>query len=72
MLNQKNYIMSKLKKYSTFEDLKSDIKPDKPASKKDNKVLLEFETFLNSLQRQFSGNGQKKESNGKQVSWWYY
>ena len=44
--------MSKLKKYSNFEDLKSDIKPDKPVSEKDNKVLVEFEAFLKLLQQQ--------------------
>ena len=72
MRKKKYYVMSKLKKYSNFEDLKSDIKPDKPASEKDNKVLLEFEAFLKLLQRQFSSNEQKKETHGKQFNWWYY
>lgn len=58
--------MSKLKKYSTFDDLKSDIKPAKAASKKDNKLLIEFEAFLNSLQQAFSTNQQKKGTHGKQ------
>lgn len=52
MRKKKYYVMSKLKKYSNFEDLKSDIKPDKPASEKHNKVQLEFEAFLKLLQRQ--------------------
>lgn len=60
--------MGKLKKYSTFKDLKLDIEPDKSASKRDNKLLLEFEAFLNSLQKQFSSNEQKKETHGKQFS----
>lgn len=58
--------MSKLKKYSTFEDLKSDIKPTKTAGKKENKLLLEFETFLKQAQREFSINQQAKEAHGKQ------
>ena len=38
MQKQKNYIVRKLKKCSTFEDLKLDMKPDKPTSKKNTKV----------------------------------
>ena len=60
--------MSKLKKYTGFEALKSDIKQDKAGSPKDNKLLLEFEAFLNSLQREFSINKQSKGDNGKQFS----
>ncbi len=59
--------MSKLKKYTNFEALKSDIKTEKVAQK-DNKLLLEFETFLHSLQRQFSTNQQTKGTHGKQLS----
>ncbi len=56
--------MSKLKKYTSFESMKSDVKSAKTISEKSNKLLLEYEAFLSSLQRQFS-NHQLKENHGK-------
>ena len=60
--------MSKLKKYTNFEALKADETTDKAAFAKGNKLLLEFEAFLNSLRRQFSTNQQAKGTHGKQIS----
>ncbi len=59
--------MSELKKYSNFEALKSDIKSDKAASPRDNKLMVEFEAFLNLLQHEFSIK-KTKATRGKQLS----
>jgi hypothetical protein len=57
--------MSELKKYTNFEALKSDIKPDKAPSPKDNKLMAEFEAFMNLLQQEFSLK-KSKATRGKQ------
>lgn len=57
--------MSELKKYSTFEALKSDVKNDQKVSSKANKSLLKFEALLHSLQRIFSAKQPVKTKNGK-------
>ena len=57
--------MSQLKKYTNFKALKSDVKTDKPAASKDNKSLLEFESFLHLIQQQFSTKNHIKLTNGK-------
>ncbi len=58
--------MTKLTRYTNFEDLKSDAKSDETASIKNNKVLLEFEAFLNLLHDKFSVKKKTKNANGKQ------
>ncbi len=60
--------MSKLKKYTNFEALKSDAKPDKAVSPKDEDLLAEFKSFITLLQQQFSTNQQTKSTRGKQIS----
>lgn len=59
--------MSVLKKYTSFEALKSEAKPAKQPGKA-NKALLEFEAFINLLQRQHSTNQQTKATHGKRFS----
>lgn len=59
--------MSEFKKYTNFEALKSDIKPDKSASPKDNKLMAEFEAFMNLLQHELSIK-KTKAARGKQLS----
>ena len=58
--------MSEFKKYTNFAALKSDTKPDKAASPKDNKLMAEFEAFMNLLQHEFSIK-KTKSTGGKRL-----
>ena len=57
--------MAKLTRYTNFEALKSGIKSRKAALIKDKKLLSEFETFLNLLQREYSDKKKTKTPYGK-------
>jgi hypothetical protein len=66
-LLQKKYIMSELKKYTNFEELKAETK----AAKKDSlneKLMVEFEAFMHLLQHEFSLKKQVETTNGNQHS----
>jgi hypothetical protein len=57
--------MGQLKKYSSFEGLKSDEKTDGVHPNKDV-VFSEFEVFLKKLQKEYSNKKRTKTHNGKQ------
>jgi hypothetical protein len=59
--------MSKVKKYTSFEALKSETKPLKQTEKAD-KALMEYEAFLTLLQQQHLTNQQTKAADGKHLS----
>jgi len=46
--------MTKLTRYTNFEDLKSNVKPRKTDSIRNKKMLSEFEDFINLLKRKYS------------------
>lgn len=58
--------MKKLRKYTDFEALKSNVKSGNTIPKKDNKTLLEYDSFVKLLQREYYFNKRKtKTDNGK-------
>lgn len=57
--------MAELKKYTSFEALKSDEKLGNIDRPKDN-IFSEFEAFLKHLQREYSIKKKTKPDNGKQ------
>jgi hypothetical protein len=57
--------MAKLTKYSSFETLKADVKPIKASSSKNEKLQLEFKSFLSLLQKQLSVKKKAETAHGK-------
>jgi hypothetical protein len=56
--------MAKLKKYTSFEALKSDESLGN-AEQSGNHVFSEFEAFLNRLRSEYSNKKKTKTNNGK-------
>ncbi|MEK6480034.1 hypothetical protein WJR50_21000 [Catalinimonas sp. 4WD22] len=57
--------MSKLKKYTSFEAMKSDEKADDNAQSEDS-IFLEFEAFMKRLRSEYSNKKMMKTNDGKQ------
>lgn len=59
--------MAELKKYTSFEALKSDERSGNIDQSKNN-IFSEFEAFLKQLQKEYSNKKKIKSDNGKQFN----
>lgn len=61
-------VMVKLTRHTSFQDLKLETKTVNTTTIKKEKLMLEFEAFLNLLQREFAIKKKTKTANGKRFS----
>ncbi len=58
--------MTKLKRYTNFEELKSDIQPKRESPSNVRKEQFEFEAFIDMLKRELSKKKKNLATYGKQ------
>jgi hypothetical protein len=60
-----NPVMAKLTRYTSFEELKSDIQPNTLTEAERNRVYTELEEFIKLLQQDLAAKKKAKRSNGQ-------